>query len=222
MGAGGVNENSNTQRRNWHKLSFYLIEHIEQGTTDWLNWRKGVIGASDAPTIMGENPWKSPSYLLDEKLGKHKEWGGNEATREGSRLEDVARQIIAKEFKQKLSPAIVQDSKDSFLAASLDALNSKNTTIYEIKCGAKSYAMTSSTDKVPSYYVAQLQHMLMVTQLDSLSYASYRPGEDLIILEVYRDESYIKDLRKKEIKFVNELVKLGHKVQKKFHGKKVN
>jgi hypothetical protein len=136
--------------------------------------------------------------------------------------EDVARQIIAKEFKQKLSPAIVQDSKDSFLAASLDALNSKNTTIYEIKCGAKSYAMTSSTDKVPSYYVAQLQHMLMVTQLDSLSYASYRPGEDLIILEVYRDESYIKDLRKKEIKFVNDLVKLGHKVQKKFHGKKVN
>ena len=119
-------------------MSFYLIEHIEQGTTEWLNWRKGVIGASDAPIIMGENPWRSPSYLLKEKLGNHKEWGGNEATREGSRLEDVARQIIAKEFKQKLSPAVVQDSKDPFLAASLDALSSKNTTIYKIKNGPKS------------------------------------------------------------------------------------
>jgi len=203
-------------------LSFYLINHIEQGTSEWLNWRKGVIGASDAPTIMGENPWKSPSYLLDEKLGNHKEWVGNEATREGSRLEDVARQKIAKEFKQKLSPAIVQDSKDPFLAASLDALSSKNTTIYEIKCGAKSYALTSSTDEVPSYYVAQLQHMLMVTQLDSLFYASYRPGEELIILEIYRDENYIKKLRKRETKFISDLVKLGHKVQKKFYGKKVS
>jgi Ser/Thr protein kinase RdoA (MazF antagonist) len=64
--------------------------------------------------------------------------------------------------------------------------------------------------------------MLMVTQLDSLLYASYRPGEELIILKIYRDESYIKELRKKEIKFMNELVKLGHKVQKKFHGKKVS
>jgi len=203
-------------------LGFYLIEHIEQGTTEWLNWRKGVIGASDAPTIMGENPWRSPSYLLKEKLGNHKEWGGNEATREGSRLEDVARQIIAKEFKQKLSPAIVQDSKDPFLAASLDALSSKNTTIYEIKCGAKSYELTSATDEVPSYYAAQLQHMLMVTQLDSLFYASYRPGEELIILEIYRDESYIKELRKRETKFIKELVKLGHKVQKNFYGKKVS
>ena len=203
-------------------MGFYLIEHIEQGTTEWLNWRKGVIGASDAPTIMGENPWRSPSYLLKEKLGNHKEWGGNEATREGSRLEEVARQIIAKEFKQKLSPAIVQDSKDPFLAASLDALSSKNTTIYEIKCGAKSYELTSATDEVPSYYAAQLQHMLMVTQLDSLFYASYRPGEELIILEIYRDESYIKELRKRETKFIKELVKLGHKVQKNFYGKKVS
>jgi hypothetical protein len=64
--------------------------------------------------------------------------------------------------------------------------------------------------------------MLMVTQLDTLFYASYRPGEELIILEIYRDESYIKELRKKETKFVTELVKLGHKVQKKFHGKKIS
>jgi predicted phage-related endonuclease len=116
----------------------------------------------------------------------------------------------------------VQDSKDPFLAASLDALCSKNATVYEIKCGAKSYSITSATDKVPTYYAAQLQHMLMVTQLDSLLYASYRPSEELIILKIYRDESYIKELRKKEIKFMKELVKLGHKVQKKFHGKKVS
>ena len=75
-------------------MSFYLIDHIEQGTSEWLNWRKGVIGASDAPTIMGENPWKSPTYLLDEKLGNHKEWGGNEATREGNRLENVAGKVV--------------------------------------------------------------------------------------------------------------------------------
>lgn len=201
-------------------MSFYLIDHIEQGTSEWLNWRKGVIGTSDAPIIMGDNPWKSPTYLLDEKLGNHKEWGGNEATREGNRLEDVARQIIAKEFKQKLLPSIVQDVKEPYLAASLDALCSNNSNIYEIKCGAKSYSITSATDTVPNYYVAQLQHMLMVTQLDSLFYASYRPDQELIILQIYRDERHIKELRKRETKFISELIKLGHKVQKKFYGKK--
>ena len=50
-------------------MSFYLIDDLEQGSREWHAWRKGVIGASDAPKIMGENPWGSRASLLDEKLG---------------------------------------------------------------------------------------------------------------------------------------------------------
>ena len=90
-------------------MSFYLIEHIEQGTTEWLNWRKGVIGASDAPTIMGENPWRSPSYLLKEKLGNHKEWGGNEALRDGV-ITVQEREMIEKVGAALHLPVIIPDT----------------------------------------------------------------------------------------------------------------
>ena len=75
-------------------MSFYLIDDLEQGSTEWLNWRRGVIGASDAATIMGENPWASSRRLLEEKLGLHRSFSGNAATREGHRLEEFARESL--------------------------------------------------------------------------------------------------------------------------------
>ena len=202
-------------------LSFYLIDDLEQGSSDWLNWRRGVIGASDAATIMGENPWATSKRLLEEKLGLHRAFSGNAATREGHRLEEFARESLEKKYRHKIAPTVVQDSKDPFYAASLDGIDSSKTRIYEIKCGLKSYEKTRATGAVPSYYVAQLQHMMMVTELDSLVFAAYRPDERLISFEVKRDERYIKRLRKEELSFIKELKKRGHKIQYEFRGYRV-
>jgi putative phage-type endonuclease len=203
-------------------MSFYVIDHIEQGTSEWLKWRKGVIGASDAPVIMGENPWKSSRRLIEEKLGLHREWGGNAATREGQRLEVVARNEIAKVFNKRLIPTIVQDSHAPHLAASLDAIDTGYSQIFEIKAGVKAYEVASRTGKVPNYYVGQLQHMMMVTELESLIFAAYRPSVPLIILEIPRDEEYINRLRIKVTAFIQELSSRGHPIQKKFVGNLVS
>lgn len=50
-------------------MAFYLVESLTQGSSEWLAWRKKVIGASDAPTIMGENHRESADHLMREKLG---------------------------------------------------------------------------------------------------------------------------------------------------------
>ena len=202
-------------------MSFYLIDDLEQGSSEWRAWRKGVIGASDAPKIMGENPWGSRSSLLDEKLGLVREFQGNAKTREGNSLEGVARKTLATKFKMKLSPTIVQDAKEPFFAASLDAISSNHKNLFEIKAGVKAYEHTKLTQSVPDYYIGQLQHMLMVTEMDSLIYAVYRPDKPLLTLEVYRNESYIKRLRKKEKEFVKELENHGHELQNQFVGKLV-
>ena len=202
-------------------MSFYLIDDLEQGSSEWHAWRKGVIGASDAPKIMGENPWGSRSILMDEKLGLVREFQGNERTREGNALEGVARKSLSSKFKLKLKPTIVQDSQEPFLAASLDAICSDYENLFEIKAGVKAYEHTKLNRSVPDYYVGQLQHMLMVTELDSLTYAVYRPDKPLLTLTIYRNESYIKRLRKKEKEFVQELVDRGHSVQYQFVGRLV-
>jgi putative phage-type endonuclease len=202
-------------------VSFYLIDDLEQGSAAWLEWRRGVIGASDAATIMGENPWSSSKRLLEEKLGLHRAFTGNAATREGHRLEEFARESLEKKYRHKISPTVVQDSKDPFLAASLDGIDSSKTRVYEIKCGLKSYEKTRDTGEVPAYYVAQLQHMMMVTELESLIFAAYRPNERLISFEVARDERYIKSLRKQELNFIKELKSHGHSIQYEFRGYRV-
>ena len=202
-------------------MSFYLIEDLEQGTSEWRAWRKGVIGASDAPKIMGENPWGSRESLMNEKLGLVPEFKGNSKTREGNSLEGDARDSLAKKFKMKIQPTIVQDSSEPFLAASLDGICNKLENIFEIKAGVKAYEHTQINRSVPSYYMGQLQHMLMVTQMDSLTYAVYRPGMPLLTLQVNRNESYIKRLRKKEKEFVEELAENGHDVQFRFVGRLV-
>jgi putative phage-type endonuclease len=203
-------------------MSFYLLDHLQQGTSEWLSWRKGVIGASDAPTIMGENPWASPAFLLEEKLGLHRAFAGNAATIEGNYLEDFARQELSKKYKKKLLPRVVQDATHPFLAASLDALDSTNSCIYEIKCGAKAYERTRDTRRVPGYYIGQLQHMLMVTERDSLVYAAYRPNQPLITMDVFRDKSYITRLRVQEMQFISDLASRGHAAQLEFVGHLVN
>jgi len=85
-------------------VSFYLIDDLEQGSREWHAWRKGVIGASDAPKIMGENPWGSRSSLLDEKLGLVREFQGNAKTREGNSFEGDARKSLESKYKMKLKP----------------------------------------------------------------------------------------------------------------------
>lgn len=47
-------------------MSFDLIDH-EQGSIPWLRWRHDGIGGSDAPALMGENPWRSAKALFAEK-----------------------------------------------------------------------------------------------------------------------------------------------------------
>jgi len=202
-------------------MSFYLVDDIEQGTAKWLQWRRGVIGASEAAIIMGENRWKGRQQLIDEKRGLLEPFKGNDVTREGNLNEPFARAALERRYKEKLSPTIVQDIYEPFLAASLDAINSSKDQIYEIKCGTRTYETVEISRKVPSYYVAQVQHMLMVTQMESLIFAAYRPQEPLITFEVFRNDSYIRELRRKEKDFIKELEGHGHKIQYEFRGYQV-
>ncbi len=202
-------------------MSFYLVDDIEQGTDRWHKWRRGVIGASEAVIIMGENRWKGRQQLMDEKLGLVTPFSGNAATQRGHDLEPHARKALEKKFKVQIEPTIVQDSREPFLAASLDGITSDRDEVYEIKCGVRAYEIVSQTRRLPSYYVAQVQHMMMITQHDSLKFAAFSPGDPLVVLDVRRDDQYIKRLRQRELDFVRELESRGHKLQYEFRGFRV-
>jgi hypothetical protein len=51
------------------EFPYFEISDIQHGTQTWFNWRKCVIGASEADVIVGENRWQSRENLIQEKWG---------------------------------------------------------------------------------------------------------------------------------------------------------
>jgi len=186
--------------------SAYTVVNLQQGTTEWLEWRSNGIGASDAPAIMGENPWKSSADLLSERLGTAKKFEGNAAMERGTALEPEARFRYEAISKVRVAPACLQSNKHQWQRASVDGLSANGNTVVEIKCGESVYKKTASSRLVPSYYIGQLQHILAVTDLPHIEFFCWLPNLPEIHLRIKRDDRYIARLIVAEQEFWQQLI----------------
>lgn len=182
----------------------YSRVQFEQGTPEWLDWRFEGIGASDAPAIMGENPWKSRAKLMREKR-ERKIVKLNDVMRRGTELEPEARKSYETKLGLSVQPACLQSNAHTWMRASVDGISPCGRTVIEIKCGEGAYWLAASTKRVPNYYMGQLQHILFVTGLDTIDYWSYLPGHNEIHLRVPRDQAYIERMIAAERTFWFEL-----------------
>jgi putative phage-type endonuclease len=67
------------------------IPQYPQRSPEWFEQRNNAITASDIPTVLGENKYKSSwSLLMDKCNANPKPFVGNEATRWGTHYEDTA------------------------------------------------------------------------------------------------------------------------------------
>jgi putative phage-type endonuclease len=189
----------------WNNIS-YKIVNLQQRSREWYEWRRQGIGASDAPTIMGENPWKSAASLLQEKCGGETDYQNNEMIR-GIQLEPEARKRYESKIGIRVVPVCLQSLKYEWLRASVDGLATDGSTIVEIKCGQSAYRTTERSRAVPDYYYGQLQHILAITNFQSVDFYCYWPGRPEIHLCIDRDDSYIKRLLDAEYLFWQKILK---------------
>ena len=173
--------------------------YLKQRSAEWLNWRKTKIGASDAPVIMGESPYKKAESLLKQKLGAS-EMAASWAMQKGQEMEPIIRQEYEKLTGRKVYPACVESSEFDFMAASLDGITLKGDLAVELKLANLADHTLAKTGEVPQKYYGQLQHQMEVLGLDEIHYASYHKNE-LEIVPVFRDERYINELLEKEEEF---------------------
>lgn len=173
---------------------------MEQNSPEWLEFRKDKIGGSDAPIIMGVSPYATPFQLWQEKLSPTEELTKNYAMNRGHQLEPKARTLLEQELGMPLFPNIKLSNQRSWQMASLDAMSFDERTVAEIKCpGAEDHQMALE-GKVPEKYFPQLQHQLEVCGLDMMYYFSF-DGTKGIVVKVFRDEKYIKELIEAEERF---------------------
>jgi putative phage-type endonuclease len=186
----------------------YQVISLSQGTKEWLAWRRNAIGASDAPVIMGENPWKSANYLLEEKLGNKKEWAGNNATRLGAANEPKIRQYLVDTFGMEIEPCCIVSTVNTWMQASLDGLSSDKNRVFEIKFGKKIYEHAARFQEPPQYHIGQLQHILAITGLDFIDYVCGWESERIVHIKIKRDDTYIQRLIEAEYQFWKKMKKV--------------
>ena len=177
----------------------YKIIDLVQGSEDWKNYRRTKITATDAAKIMNLSPFCTPLQLWEEKLGLREPQALNDKMREGSLLEEKARDFFNKKNNLNFRPIVLESTTHPFAMASLDGIDF-DSSILEIKCGKSSHEMAKNHEIAP-YYIAQLQHQMMVSNQNLIVYFSYRSDEDNVFWVVKRDDIFIEKMIEAEKEF---------------------
>lgn len=175
-----------------------ILVDLEQGSQEWLDFRKGKVGASDASVIMGINPWKTPRQLYDQYISGEST-PVNAAMRRGTALEPAARDLFNIRMGKVFKPVVAVSESNEWQFASLDGM-SDDGDIVEIKCGNAELHRQALEGIIPIYYMAQIQHQISVCNPRKAYYCSF-DGKSIVVLEVNKDPHFIEDLLDKEFKY---------------------
>lgn len=184
---------------------------MEQRTSEWLEWRKGGIGSSDAPIIMGVSPWKTPYQLWEEKTGRviNDNSDSNWAIERGNRLEPAARshyETVVHNMEKSFLPVAIAHEKYPMLRASMDGVCKELNGAIEIKCPGKADHEKAAKGEIPEKYYWQLQHQLNVGGYDWIDYVSY-DGSEIKTVRMVKNEEDILKLLEAEFKFWDCVIK---------------
>lgn len=184
-----------------------MIENLEQGSPEWLAYRKNKIGASESSIILGISKWATPYQLWLRKLGLIPEVEINDAMKKGTHLEPIARELFEQTMGVKVTPIVKKHNIHDWMIASLDGYNEKEQIAVEIKCGGIKLYEDALNGVIPDYYMCQMQHQLEVTGLEFIFYFVYFQG-CAIPIEVKRDNVFINKIIEAGKEFWNRLQNL--------------
>jgi len=193
------------------------IINLEQGSQEWLQWRKTGVTASEIAAILGLSPYKTPWQVWAEKTGlvEPEDLSANPLVAAGVAQEDIARSLFEQKHDDILLPVCVESTAQSFLKASLDGL-SQNSEPVELKVPSESTwkKVVSEGENSDAYklYYPQVQHQLLVTGANSGWLVFYR-DEQLCEFAIERDYAMIDEIIQKAGEFW-ELVVQGKEPEK--------
>lgn len=182
------------------------MEALVQGSAEWKALRSKLIGASDAPVIMGLSPWMTRYQLWLQKEGLY-EVEENWAMARGKELEEEARAAYESHTGETMFASVEFNQEYPWAMASLDGINLERTRMVEIKVPGIKDHQSALDGIIPEKYQCQMHHQMMVLGLKSNDYWSYRDGRG-ILLTLERDVEFIdKLIIEEKIFFYEHMVK---------------
>lgn len=178
--------------------------HLIQGSDSWKSWRRNCVTATDVSKIIGVNQYCTALKLWNQKLGLEPEQQENEAMRLGSQLEPIALQMFITKTGIQMSPAVKFHEIDIWKMASLDGVSECGKYAVEIKCSKNLYdrAKNGIIDEI---YRCQVQWQMYILKIYKIYFACYW-NEDLVVLEIERDDDFLNEIMPKIHEFRTQML----------------
>lgn len=172
---------------------------------EWVELRSTTIGGSDASTILGLNPWKSPYALWLEKTNKviPEDISGREAVRLGTDLEEY----VAKRFTEATGKKVRRENYTIFrddmpyAHANYDRLVIGENAGLECKTTNALQLSKFKNGEFPANYYCQCMHYMMISGAERWYLAVLVLGIEFKVFVIERDEAEIESLRAAETDF---------------------
>jgi putative phage-type endonuclease len=177
---------------------------LEQGTTEWHEFRRGKISASKVPIILGLSPYASPLQLYEEEMGLREPKAQSKHMTDGLEVEQKVRDWFFDQYHVEVFPCVLQSIENPLFIASLDGMSADGKTIVEIKNNNKDSHEMARNGILPANYAAQVQFQMFVCGLIECFYISHRQG-DYAVVVVKRDQDYIDEMIPKLLDFKRRL-----------------
>jgi len=199
--------------------------NLDQGSADWLTWRMGGIGGSDAPIIMGVSPYMTREKLLSQKAVRRfgavrkTDNGKTDAMKRGIEKEPMVRDEYCRRTGRTLDPQCGIHDKYPWMRASFDGLLLPDfSLVLEIKCPNRNVHQQALDGLVATLYWPQVQHLLAVSGGQALDFVTWSENpffgsRHLARVKVKPELDYIEALIEAEQMFVDE-VKAARKKMK--------
>lgn len=171
-------------------------------STEQLEQRRHGLGSSDVPALCGENPYRGPHDVWQEKLGLVEPFAGNEATAFGSEVEPLIAKRYAKELGVELvpGPGTVAHPDHPWALCTTDYEHADRSRIVECKLvtGLSVNHWSDAADGAAPYYACQVQWQMFVRGIEhadiAVRFVSDYGGHSFRIYEMQRDELVIRSL----------------------------
>lgn len=152
------------------------IVTVKQNSKEWREWRGKGLGASDAPSVMGESPWTTPFELWLQKTGLMERPPANEfqvaAMKRGTELEPECRKLFEEDMGEVFPPISAEHDDYQYIRASYDGLSASGIPA-EFKCPGKEAHGKALKGKVPAYYLPQVYLQIAIAKAPYAWYASW-------------------------------------------------
>jgi len=174
---------------------------VSQNTDAWLKWRDTGLGASDAATILGINPFQTPFGLWEILTGRKlkKDLSKNPLVIRGNILEALALATAEKYIGKKLKPLCASETNNPFILSSFDGITECKKIVCEVKCPHENtFANVLLEGKKSMFYLiywVQVQQQLYVSKANKGFLVFFLKGKEgeknkLLPFEIYPDVEF--------------------------------